>query len=220
MLQYPQCYLCTTEPFEELEVYNNRGKKLTLTYCPIGNSPKNPIIAVVGFSPGPQQVKTYKKLVDQGTHPVEALSKAAFSGRLRKNLAEMLQALYLPQILGFNNSEQIFQPESLEEKIHLTSLVKCPAKIDNKPKPFDPRYFPQTLICATIRFKRELPENSVKLFITLGKHVEEFFQSFYYNYPYIAIPHPSPANMRTIKSFLNDQQKLEKLRQQIEKYLS
>ena len=104
----------------DLEIPTRDGK--TLVFCPLGNQPKSPRLAVVGITPGGQSKRFEDSLKTTGS--VEKAAKvAAFAGAhetIRGLLAAhgFLEALGVACPPNLNDSDAIFT----------TSLVKCCVK--------------------------------------------------------------------------------------------
>lgn len=95
-------------------------------------------VLIVGITPGWTQMKlafrTARLHLEQGLSTEEVCKKvktaARFVGVMRKNLADMLNALELHKYLGIDTSEELFGDN--QELVHTTSVLRYPVFVAKK----------------------------------------------------------------------------------------
>jgi len=119
---------CCQAEGRELDLRRFRNDELILTkdeepqliFSPLGNSPTQPKLALVGITPGGQWETFAKHLPRYGV--VEAARKAAFQGA-RGTIIKLLEAHGLASALGIDTSSEVAVFEG--EHVLTTSLAKC-----------------------------------------------------------------------------------------------
>ncbi len=152
------------------EETNADGEKRALYFSVIGNNPEHPRIALVGLSPGQNQLNNlrqeYNENKDDNKHDsfIKAARESGFY--LYKKIIykilketetlETLELLDIKEDTDFNNHPNIF----------VTSLVKCSfLKLKGekyRSKSFDPLKFECAIKCIKNRFIRDIDEQKTK----------------------------------------------------------
>lgn len=122
-----------------------------LRFAPLGNRPNQPLVALVGITPGGQINKFADYLATMGVS--EAASKAAFSGA-QTVIKQLLYANGLAKHIGLSLEGDLNE----SHVILTTSIVKCCLMVDEnyKFKAPDIAASPAARYCATTRLVREL----------------------------------------------------------------
>jgi hypothetical protein len=113
--------------FASSDLIISRDGRRELIFCPLGNQPVMPKLALVGITPGGQS-ETFENLL-RGNDIETAAKKSAFAGA-QKNIKRLLCAH------GFLKALEIECPADLNESdnIFTTSLVKCCLRVDGSYK--------------------------------------------------------------------------------------
>lgn len=145
---------------------------------------------------------------------------ASFAGSMRKNLIEMLNQIALPEAIGLESSEALF--EERRDLLHTTSAIRYPVFLDghnytgHSPailKSETLYHYAETILLAELRAVKDA------LIIPLGKAVSEVVQAFVdkgwldEKRCLFDMPHPSGANGHRRKQFELNKAKMQ---QQVE----
>ena len=138
---------------ENLKIWENEER--VLYFSVIGNKPKTPRIAIVGLSPGQNQLRKLIKGYNDGLSFQEAAEIAGFSLR-EKELARAMRAMGIDRELGIQIDDNYNFNES--PYFYITSLVKCAFMgKDKKPsKAFPPLKYEVSRKCIKHRFMKEI----------------------------------------------------------------
>lgn len=127
-------------------VISSRGKN-SLLFSPLGNHPKNPLLALVGITPGSQS-EVFADLLRSKTVE-EAASMAAFA-KGQDAIKALLQAHNFAESIGLDLDGDL----NTNPRLFTTSLVKCCLKVDGnyKYKAPDIAASPEASYCLSNRF--------------------------------------------------------------------
>jgi hypothetical protein len=197
-----------------------RDGAIKVVWAPVDHTNSKVRIAVVGLTPGWQQVqiayKVAQKALKDGCNYSDACERAkgqaAFSGTMRRNLVLMLDEIGVAHFLGIDSTGKLFG--SSHPDLHTTSALRYPVFYNDKnykghaPDPLKNDYL--RMMTETL-LADELIAVSSALVIPLGKaanecvrHAQSICQAdifFLDNFP-----HPSGANAHRRRQF-NDQKK-------------
>ena len=142
-----------SDNYRESDLVLATREKNTLVFSPLGNQPKEPILALVGITPGSQS-KVFGNLLR--SHSVEeAASKAAFA-KGQGAIKDLLRAHEFSARLGIDlNGDLNDSP-----KIFTTSLVKCCLEVNGsyKYKAPDIVASPEATFCLSNRFIADIEQ--------------------------------------------------------------
>jgi hypothetical protein len=116
----------------------HRELDLSVYYAPFDYINPNARIALVGITPGWQQMEFAFRVTRNGLHnglnPLEAMMQAkrlaSFAGPMRRNLVEMLDGIGLPEALGVSSSSALF--EDRQDLVHTTSAIRYPVFVGGR----------------------------------------------------------------------------------------
>ena len=117
----------------EFHLYTDR--KLSIYYAPLGYVRRKARVALVGLTPGWQQMELSHRLaaelladpeIGQNISVVmsEIKRRMSFAGPMRRNLLQMLDELDFAQGLGLNSSADIFEDQA--DLVNTTSALRYP----------------------------------------------------------------------------------------------
>ncbi len=117
----------------KFHLYTDR--KLSIYYAPLGYVRRKARVALVGLTPGWQQMELSHRLaaelladpgIGQNTPVVmsEIKRRMSFAGPMRRNLLQMLDELDFAQRLGLNSSADIFEDQA--DLVNTTSALRYP----------------------------------------------------------------------------------------------
>ncbi len=156
----------------------------------------NPKVAIVGLSPGSNQIEAFVQAYRQTTNYGEASIQGAFSG-LSHDIIAMIRGLGLADKLGIE-----FPKRNLgrHPDVYVTSLVACASLACNgSSNAFDLTKHPAASRCASNRFVDEMLNPnfaSIRAVLLLGKDAEK------------AVGQLRTASGKTVKASLEDSGKL------------
>jgi hypothetical protein len=115
-----------------------RDNALEIYYAPADYVNKNAQVAIIGITPGWHQMeiayRTARDAIRSGLTPAQvckqAKQKASFAGTMRVNLIKMLDSIGIPDALGLESSESLF--ENASGMLHTTSAVRYPVFVDGE----------------------------------------------------------------------------------------
>ncbi len=157
-------------------VIAKRGKN-TLMFSPLGNQPEQPVLALVGITPGSQS-EVFSSLLR--SHTVEvAASKAAFA-KGQDAIKELLVSHGFAKRIGVELTGDL----NNNPKVFTTSLVKCCLKVDGsyKYKAPDIEASPEAMYCVSNRFISDVERYpSLKWIVIFGDSGWEAVSSIKHN---------------------------------------
>jgi hypothetical protein len=133
-----------------------------LIFSPLGNRPSDPLIVLVGITPGGQSTEFAKLLKTNSVE--EAAQQAAFSGA-QNVIKDLLSAHGFASSIGINLDGDINE----SEQILTTSLVKCCLKRKSKYlyKAPDILSSKEAVYCVKNKFIRDMDSHSTLKFIVM-----------------------------------------------------
>lgn len=202
-------------PIDEDGLVFAKEKDRSWYFSLIGSRPKNPVVALVGLCPGYTQLTSLIEHFNGGDDFLTAASSASFSGVARKNIIKMLKKIGMDKELKISLTEDFdFNSSDL---FFTTSLVKCASLKEGKGRSdaYDILKFDVSRRCMINRFVADIKNYStLKKIIIFGKHAEKALRLpliegqsvedvlLVSGKEVIFLPHPSGANMKSIKEFL------------------
>jgi len=202
-----------------------RAGDIEIYYVPAGYINRQAEIALVGITPGWQQMeiafRTARDNILKGRGRLavcrRAKRAAAFSGTMRKNLLEMLDGIGIPRAMGIESSGELFA--HAHRRVHSTSALRYPVFVDGKnytghrppvlSHPLLKRYVDEN-------FSIEIDMVPKAFIVPLGKAVSSILE-YLVDRGRISIdrcclgfPHPSGANGHRKSQFEAQRQAMEK----------
>lgn len=156
--------------------------QLSMYYAPFDYVNDQAMIAIIGITPGEQQMliafKAARTALAAGQSYVEACTQAkiqaSFAGQMRVNLIDWLNGIGLPTALGISTSKDLF--ESQRDLLHTTSAIRYPTLINGKNySGYSPSWNRVTVLNRHVRhlLASELRRMNNALIVTLGRTVRE-----------------------------------------------
>jgi len=201
--EYTKSDLCTNDFLVFLD------RRLEMFYGPFDSITRSAKIAIVGVTPGFQQmeiaIRVVRQALHQGAHCEEAcvLAKqaASFAGGMRRNLIAMLDGIGISEGLGIYGCTELF--EDSYHLTHTTSAIRYPIFVGGENYT---GHVPSMLDHPLLRsyvfdvLAPELSQVSEALIVPLGKAVDEVIASLISakrlnrERCLVGFPHPSPGN--------------------------
>ena len=197
--------------------------KLQMYYAPLDYINIEAKIVIVGITPGFTQmekaIRTLKQNYNKKKIDNEILmnvkSEAAFVGKMRKNLVQMLDEIELAGILKLNTCEQLFNCNN-NLLTHMTSLLKYPVFKNKKNYTGrSPFIFNSKMLMNMVEniFLNEIKNIKYNIMIPLGTTVSNILrrisvkdlnmrQKCLFDFP-----HPSGANGHRVKIFSENRER-------------
>ena len=185
-------------------------------YAPFDHVNTSARVVLVGITPGLQQagnaLRALRDELRRGSSDAQALetakSFASFSGPMRQNLIDMLDAIGLQAILGIASSSQLFGDRT--DLVHYTSALRYPVTLKGKnyggsPSITDSPFARKELDQWFAEEARLLPD---AIFVPLGPAVTDALESLAAagtldrSRILAGLPHPSGANAERIAYFV------------------
>ena len=203
----------------------HQDERLAVYYAPFDHVNERARIAVVGITPGWNQMEIAHRSASRdlrdGLAPGEVLrrakQRASFAGSMRKNLVSMLDDLKLPAYLGIGSTETLFDED--RPLLHTTSTIRYPVFVKGRNYT---GHSPKPLKAPTLRFfvedvlAKELQAVPDAIIVPLGKSVSEALDHLAdaaqldRNRCLWGFPHPSGANVHRAREFLERREGLER----------
>ena len=183
-------------------------------YAPFDHVNTRARVVLVGITPGLQQVGNALRALQQelrrGTPEPRALEIAkgfaSFSGPMRQNLIDLLDAIGLPRLLGIDSAAQLFGDRA--DLVHYTSALRYPVTLKGENYGGSPGIASARYPREELRwFTEEAAELSQGVFVPLGPAVTEALEMLARTGAVSAsrvlagLPHPSGANAERIAYF-------------------
>lgn len=189
---------------------------LVVQYAPFDHIERNAELVIVGLTPGRQQAANALEVLatelKRGTAPPLALERAkrssSFSGPMRSNLLNMLDAVGVPALYGRQTAAEFFS--DADARVHFTSALRYPVFIKGENYSGSPNPLAHPMLRGMIETylldeARALPK---AIWIPLGQHAEaallHLSRTGHIDRAKIlaGLPHPSGANAERIAYFL------------------
>lgn len=210
----------------------HQDERLAIYYAPFDYLNEDAKVAVVGITPGWNQMeiahRSARRDLHDGLAPNEALRRAkqqaSFAGSMRRNLISMLDDLELPAYLGIDSTETLFTVH--RSLLHTTSAIRYPVFVKGRNYT---GHSPNPLKTAPLRFLienvliEELQLVHDAIIIPLGRSVSEALShvadagQLDRNRCLRGFPHPSGANGHRKRELL---ERRERLRRQLKEWTS
>jgi len=183
-------------------------------YAPFDHVNGNARVVLVGITPGQTQagngLKALQQELRKGTPVPRALEIAkgfaSFSGPMRPNLIELLDAIELPRLLGIDSAVQLFGNRA--DLVHYTSVLRYPVTLSGKNYSGTPRIVSTRYTREELHwFSEEAGLLPQALFIPLGPAVTAALALLASEGRLdtgrilSGLPHPSGANAERIAYF-------------------
>jgi hypothetical protein len=183
-------------------------------YAPFDHVNTSARVVLVGITPGRQQAVNALRALQQelahGTAVPQSLEVAkrfaSFSGPMRPNLVELLDAIGLPVLLGIDSTARLFGDRS--DLVHYTSVLRYPVTRNRENYSGTPRIVSTRFTREELHWFAEEAESLPQaLFIPLGPAVTEALELLASEGRLDAgrilagLPHPSGANAERIAYF-------------------
>lgn len=194
----------------------HRGKRIEIAYAPFDHVTAGARIVIVGITPGRQQMRNalleLHRQIQAGRSGSEALAAAkvfaSFSGPMRANLSDMLDAFGVHQLLGLESTGALWNGAA--GLAHFTSALRYPVFVDGANYSGQPSMLRTPLLRAHLEQwlvgeMRQLPN---AIFVPLGPSVAEALETaaplvgVSPNQVLSGLPHPSGANNERIAYLL------------------
>jgi hypothetical protein len=194
----------------------SRAGSLTIEYAPFDHIEHEAELVIVGLTPGRQQaanaLETLSMELKKGTATRLALERAkrtaSFSGPMRSNLLNMLDAIGVPALFGHQHAAEFFS--DAKARVHFTSTLRYPVFVDGEnysgsPKPLSHPMLREMIDTHLVEEVEALPR---AIWVPLGLHAEaallHLSSSGHLDRAKIlaGLPHPSGANAERIAYFL------------------
>jgi hypothetical protein len=196
---------------------------LSVFYAPFDVVNTRARIAIVGITPGWQQMeisfRVARRALLRGAAPEEASWKAkleaSFAGTMRRNLIAMLNDLGLPKLLNIRSAGELFT--SATELLHTTSVFRYPVfnghrnYTGSSPMPSRSKLLMKH---ARKYFSTELKATSGAVIVPLGKTVGAMLQTLLTengippDRVLLGFPHPSGANGHRVSEFETNKERM------------
>jgi hypothetical protein len=189
---------------------------LTIEYAPFDHIERDAELVIVGLTPGRQQaanaLETLGVELRKGTPTPLALERAkrtaSFSGPMRSNLLNMLDAIGVPALFGRQHAAEFFS--DAKARVHFTSSLRYPVYVDGEnysgsPKPLSHPLLRGMIDTHLFEEAKALPK---AIWVPLGQHAEAALLHLSSNGHLdrakilAGLPHPSGANAERIAYFL------------------
>lgn len=191
-------------------------RRIEVAYFPSGPANPDARIAIVGLTPGKQQMRNAlieaRRCLRDGLDETDTLALvrvlASFSGPMRANLVAMLDLVGVNQLLGLQSTASLWGDDS--ELVHFTSALQFPIFVDGANYSGVPSMFTTPLLHEELMKGFAVQAATLKraIFVPLGPTVglalelvakENGIDS---NRVLAGLPHPSGANAERIAFFL------------------
>lgn len=193
------------------------SRDVRMAYAPFDHVNLSARLVIVGLTPGRQQasnaLKASRQALERGASPAEAAAHtkvfASFSGPMRANLVNMMDAVGLARWLGLASTGSLWTDRT--ELVHFTSAIRYPVFVGGKdwsgsnPNALRSSTMRTWLLEYTAKEFQTLPD---ALIVPLGPKVTEMVL-FMASHGFMSterlltgLPHPSGANAERIAYFL------------------
>lgn len=192
------------------------AKRIDIAYFPIGPVKVDARIAIVGLTPGRQQMRNAwaeaRRCLRDGLSEMETLASvevfASFSGPMRSNLVAMLDAIGVNGLLDLKSTASLWASDA--NLAHFTSALCFPVFVDGKNYSGAPSMFTTPLLREHLMngFARQATILREAIFVPLGPIVGTALElvavemNIDRNRVLNGLPHPSGANAERIAFFL------------------
>ena len=199
-----------------VEAAEFRGKRLEVGYAPFDFINRDARVVIVGMTPGRQQMRNAiieaRRLLLAGNSLEEAARAAkvfaSFSGPMRGNLVQMLDAVGVPNLLGISTTGALWNGGA--SAVQFTSALRYPVFVDNANYSGTPDMLKTPFLANQLRswFASEMADLSTALFVPLGPKVATALNvladevGISLTQVLSGLPHPSGANGERIAYFL------------------
>ncbi|MFF2482720.1 uracil-DNA glycosylase family protein [Paenibacillus sp. NPDC058071] len=207
----------TKEQLLVLELQLAERDGLSVYYIPFEYVNERAKVMVIGITPGFTQMELAYRVARSGLHAGltgweiarQAKAAASFAGTMRRNLYAMLDGIGLPESLGIDSAEALFEEER-ERLLHTTSAIRFPVfQAGRNYTGHQPELARSTFLMSFARsiLLDELASVPGALLIPLGKSVEDVLLQFAAeglldpSRCLFDLPHPSGANGHRHKQF-------------------
>jgi hypothetical protein len=189
--------------------------KLSVYFIPFGDFSKSAKIALVGITPGFEQMRLAYAAARDYSGPERNLYRicgaaAGFGGPMRKLLIEMLVGIGIPQAMGLTNSAELFDPNRRD--VIRPSVLNHPVFVNGENYTgHSPVLVKSEFLMRQVRkyFHRSITRTPNALLVPMGMAVESVFRKMQLPNPVLwGFPHPSPANGHRSKQFATNQPSL------------
>jgi len=199
-----------------LEAATVGSRRIEVAYFPNGPVTPDARIAIVGLTPGRQQMRNAwieaRRCLRAGLSEADTLASveavASFSGPMRANLVAMLDMIGVNRLLGLQSSASLWGADA--GLAYFTSALRYPVFVDGAnysgmPSPFTTPLLHDQLMSG---FARQATALQRAIFVPLGplvsRAVELVAEEFDLDRTRVlsGLPHPSGANAERIAFFL------------------
>lgn len=200
----------------QIEATDFRGKRLEVAYAPFDFVNHNARVVIVGMTPGRQQMRNAiieaRRLLLAGSSLSEAVQGAkvfaSFSGAMRVNLVQLLDAVGVHTVVGIPTTAALWNGNS--SSVHFTSALRYPVFVNGANYSGAPDMVTTPFLANQLRawFGSEMADLSTALFVPLGPKVgaalKILAKEVGINPAQVlsGLPHPSGANGERIAYFL------------------
>ncbi|WP_173275904.1 uracil-DNA glycosylase family protein [Paenibacillus sp. NEAU-GSW1] len=199
--------------------------KLSVYYIPFEYVNESAKVMIIGITPGFTQMKlAYEQaIIGLGKgNPYPDIDKrakgvASFAGSMRKNLYSMLDAIGLPEAIGIESSEALFEKD--RHLLHTTSAVRYPVfRKGNNYTGHQPELVKSDFLMSYARsiLLEELRAVKEALIVPLGKSTADVLEKFIDEGELdpvrclLQMPHPSGANGHRFRQFAERKDEMER----------
>lgn len=192
------------------------GRRIDVAYAPFEHLNADARIVIVGLTPGRQQMgnalRELRRALVAGASPDDALAAAkihaSFSGPMRTNLVDLLDAIGVARLLGISSTATLWTTDT--RLVHFTSALRNPVFIDGANYSGSPSMLTTPMLLDQLRsgFAKEVAALPNALFVPLGPKVSEAVELLVREGMVkderllSGLPHPSGANAERIAFFL------------------
>lgn len=189
---------------------------LSCYYAPFDHINTGARVVLLGITPGLQQAQvalsTMQSALAEGLKPADALARAkvaaSFSGPMRVNLVDLLDAVGVQRAIGIESCKQLFT--SRADLVHFTSALRYPVFLGNENYSGSPAILGTPCLKSMVdRWLLEEAQSLPKAFwVPLGKEPTSVLRHFVEegllaeSQVLDGLPHPSGANAERISYFL------------------
>lgn len=179
---------------------------LSVYFIPFGYFPPTARIALVGITPGFEQMRlAYETARDcrlTGDELLKACGAAAgFGGPMRRLLVEMLDAVGIPDAMSLTTSADLFDVD--RKDVIRASVLRHPVFVNGENYTgHRPKLVNSAFLMGLVRdyFGKSIAEHPDALLVPMGKAVESVFRELRLPNPVLwGFPHPSPGNGHRVK---------------------
>lgn len=203
----------------------DKDGELSVYFIPFGYFPESARIALVGITPGFEQMRlAYEAARNYRGPDLYRFCGAAagFGGPMRKLLIEMLDGIGIPEAMGLTNSADLFDAE--RQDVIRASVLNHPVFVNGENYTgHRPTLVRSEFLMGQVRdyFGRSIAKTPNALLVPMGKAVESVFRKLQLPNPVLwGFPHPSPGNGHRAKQFAANQRSMRNKVEQWRKVLA